>query len=328
MRTIVGLLLLFPPLLIADTADRGIVRVSAGTREPLNDRGLGFIVEKDGFVLTTYTNLIDPASGVLLERIRAALGAETYAAEVIGVEPTLNLGILKLQTDTEFTPVTAAVGLDPVPGAKLQAVAREDQGALRFIDGEITALNTKQCYQHSLASTMFRAKITIPAGSIGGPVFYAETGAVAAIYTGFKPALEPGHTEGTGETHLLPINLCFNIYESLKTKQSLKSPWTGFAVRPLNETEKRYFPTEKKHHGGVAIEDIWENSPAQKMGIREGDILVQLGYNRILSVADFQKWLYMYGVDHPVKLYFLRDGIHYLVADYVIEERPQWAKPR
>jgi hypothetical protein len=29
-----------------------------------------------------------------------------------------------------------------------------------------------------------------------------------------------------------------------------------------------------------------------------------------------------------VKLYFLRDGIHYLVADYVIEERPQWAKPR
>lgn len=322
------LLLLLPALPAADTADRGIVRLSAGIREPLEARGLGFIVEKDGFVLTTYTNLIDPASGVLLDRIRAASGTKSYAAEVIGVEPTLNLGILKLQADTEFTPVTAAVNQDPVPGAELQAVAREDQGALRLIDGEITALNTKQCYQHSLASTMFRARITIPDDSIGGPVFYAESGAVAAICTGFKPALEPGHTEDTGETHLLPINLCFNIYESLKTKRSLKSPWTGFSVRSLSDTEKRFFPTAKKHHGGVAIEDVWEDSPAQKMGVREGDILVQLGFNRILSVADFQKWLYMYGVDHPVKLYFLRDGIHYVVADYVIEERPLWARPR
>ena len=76
-------------------------------------------------------------------------------------------------------------------------------------------------------------------------------------------------------------------------------------------------------HGGVAIEDVWEGSPAQKLGIQVGDILVQFSYNRILSVADFQKWLYMYGVGQPVKLYVLRNGTEYLVADYVIEERPQ-----
>lgn len=308
--------------------ERGVVFVAAGHQEPLPPRGLGFVVEKEGFVLTAYQNLIDPASGVLLERISARVGGVTYKAGVIGVEPTLNLGILKLESESDLPFVSSARTSEPIPGARLQAVACEPGGTLRFIDGAVTALNTKLCYQHSLASTMFRASLTIPDESIGGPVFHADTGEVAAIFTGFKPPLNPGHLETTRETHLLPINLCFNIYESLKTKRSLKSPWTGFSVRPLKEEEKRYFPTEKTHQGGVAIEDVWDNSPAQTMGVREGDILVQLGYNRILSVADFQKWLYMYGVDHPVKLYFLRDGTNYVVADYVIEERPEWAKPR
>jgi serine protease Do len=325
MKTLFTLLMLSASL-FAETADRGVVRIFGSMQEPLEPRGLGFIVEKDGFVLTNYDNLVEKTSERLFARLEVTSGSKRYAAEIIGVEPTINLGILKLQDET-FTPVTSAVKREPAPGADLQAVSLEN-GTLKIIDGQVTALNTKQCYQHSLAATMFRAKLTIPAESIGGPVFYADSGEVAAIYTGFKPAAEPGHAENTAETHLLPINLCFNIYDSLKTKRSLKSPWTGFAVRPLNDAEKRFFPTAKKHHGGIAIEDIWENSPAQKMGIREGDILVQFSYNRILSVADFQKWLYMYGVGQPVKLIILRNGTEYLMTDYVIEERPQWAKPK
>lgn len=324
MKTFFAFLLLSVPL-IAETPDRGVVRLFAGMKEPLEARGLGFLVEKDGFVLTNYDNLVDKTSERLYERFEVASGSDRYTAEIIGVEPTINLGILKLQTERTFTPVVSATKREPAPGDELQAVSLEN-GTLRLIDGQVTALNTKQCYQHSLAATMFRAKLTISAESTGGPVFYADSGEVAAIHTGFKPAAEPGHAENSEETHLLPISLCFNIYESLKTKRSLKSPWTGFAVRPLNDTEKRFFPTAKKHHGGLAIEDIWENSPAQKMGLREGDILVQFSYNRILTVADFQKWLYMYGVGHPVKLYILRNGTEYLIADYVIEERPEWAK--
>lgn len=326
MKTIF-LLLMMTAALGAETAHRGIVRLFAGMNEPLEARGLGFLVEKEGFVLTNYDNLTDQATERLFQRLAVTSGSKRYVAEIICVEPTINLGILKLQTEEHFTPVIPALKREPAPGAALQAVSLEND-TLRLIDGEVTALNTKQCYQHSLAATMFRAKLTIPAESIGGPVFYQDSGEVAAICTGFKPMVEPGHAENSGETHLLPINLCFNIYESLKTKRSLKSPWTGFAVRPLNDAEKRFFPTAKKHHGGIAIEDIWENSPAQRMGIREGDILVQFSYNRILSVADFQKWLYMYGVGQPVKFIILRNGTEYLITDYVIEERPPWAKPR
>ncbi|NJM55196.1 MAG: serine protease [Verrucomicrobiae bacterium] len=322
-----AILLLSASSLLAETPDRGVVRIAGGMAEPLQARGLGFVVEKEGFVLTTYSNLVEAGSGRLFERIVVFSGTNRHAAEIIGLEPTINLGILKLEAEAAFTPVAAAVKREPKPGDALKAVSFPD-GALRLRDGEVTALNTKQCYQHSLAATMFRARITIPSGSVGGPVFYADTGEVAAIHTGFKPAVEPGHVEDAGETHLLPVGLCFNIYESLKTKRSLKSPWTGFSVRALDDEERRFFPTTKKHHGGVAVEEVWPGGPAERLGVKPGDILVQFSYNRILGVADFQKWLYMYGVGHPVKLHVLRNGVDYLAAEYVIEERPEWAKPR
>lgn len=78
----------------------------------------------------------------------------------------------------------------------------------------------------------------------------------------------------------------------------------------------------------MAIEYVWPGSPAEKLGLKENDILVQFSYNRILSVAEFQKWLYMFGVGQPVKLMILRNGNQYLVADYVIEERPASARPK
>ena len=306
-------------------------KVPPGTPErglPVN-RCLGFIVEKEGFLLTNYKNLTDPASGRLLDdfQVRVEGSDEPMSADIIGVEPTLNIGILKIDSDLTFKPSDTAREKPVVVGARLAAAIAFHDRSWKIVEGSVAALNTRQCYQESLTSTMFRARINLTSESLGGPVFDPVSGEVVALYTGFKPVPEPGHQEVLDETHLMPITLCFNIYDSIKQKGSLKSPWTGFSVRALNENELKFFPTAKKHQGGVAIEHVWENSPAQRLGIQVDDILVQFSYNRILSVADFQRWLYMYGVGHPVKLMIVRHG-QYLVTDYTIEERPLWARPK
>lgn len=313
----------------------GLVRIEGwslggSAAAPVN-RCLGFVVEKDGFVLSNFANLTDPATGLLLDSFRVVIADgsdKTHTASIIGVEPTINLGILKLDGDGEFATARIANSREVEVGAKMAAVGGFESGKAVWTFGEVAGLNTRQCYQESLTSTMFRARISIPEGSLGGPVVFADSGEVVALHTGFKPVVEAGHVEAEGETHLLPIHLCFNIYDSIKQKRSLKSPWTGFSVRPLNEAEGRFFPTARTHRGGIAIEHVWPDSPASRLGLREGDILVQFSYNRILSVADFQKWLYMYGVGHPVKLMILRNGTEYLVADYTIEERPAAARPK
>ncbi len=305
----------FPGLVRIESYEK-VHMAGKDSAQPVN-RSLGFIVEKDGFLLTNYKNLTNPGNGSLLEDFHVTLTDgthRTFTATVIGMEPTINLGILKIGAKENFEVAKIGRAKEVATGNRLAAVGGFESGKPQATLGEVAGLNTRECYQESLTSTMFRAKIEIPEESIGSPVVLSDASEVVAIYTGFKPTAEKEHQEVSSETHLLPINLCFNIYDSIKQKGSLKSPWTGFSVRALNESELKFFPTAKKHHGGIAIEHIWPDSPAAKLGLRVNDILVQFSYNRILTVADFQKWLYMHGVGQQRRTVRHADGGERVIA--------------
>ena len=316
---------------------------SADAKSKPAGEGLGFVVESQGLILTSYEILKNPKTQALRQTVSAQLvGAEKrFAAAIVGIEPTLNFAILKIESD------------DPLPASKLcaregikvgqtvRALAGIKDGKPSYSAGKITDLNSKECYQQSMTATMLRAKIEIPQSSLGGPVFN-DQGEVVAIFTGHVPSdyHPPESQDGSekkahldfekaneGKIYLLPIFLVSTIYESLKLKKSLKSPWTGFSVRPLAEAERKFFPY-KRFRSAVGVEHVWEDGPAEKLGVRKDDLLVGFSYYRTNSVAEFQKWLYAHGVGFEVKLYFLRDGKEFLTVPYKIEERPKWAVPK
>ncbi|MBT62393.1 MAG: hypothetical protein CML13_04185 [Puniceicoccaceae bacterium] len=296
-------------------------------------RSLGFIVEQEGFLLTTYESLTVPETGTLLPRIEVQLSSgaaqQAYRARVIGVEPTLNFAVLKIESDASFEVSTILGDRELLPGEPIFALTQADRPELHLVSGRLQSLNSKECYQQDLTATMLAAEIEIPPSGIGGPVFDG-TGAVIGMYTGYHPPEdEDEHLDEEAElTHILPIFLAFNIYDSIKQRQSLASPWTGFSVRPLNAMEQQQFPiAQGKFTGGIALEYIWENSPAQAMGLKVDDILLRFAYYPIHSPADFQKWLYLYGVGRTVKFFILREG-EILLQEYTIEERPAWAIPQ
>ncbi len=298
--------------------------------EPLR-RGLGFVVESDGFVLTAYENLTDPHSGRLLARITVRLsrgeGFRSLPARIISVEPTLGFGILKLDADSPLRVSQVRRDAGPTVGEEIFAVVDPIPEGATPVKGRISGLNTKECYQQSLTATMVRAEIELPRDAIGAPLYGAD-GRVIALYTGYAPIRREPLIDGGDDIHVLPIRLVFNIYDSIKRRSSLVSPWTGFSVRSLEPEEYGIFPTVRGHRAGIGIEYVWPGGPAERMGVRPGDVLVQLSYSPIASVADFQKWLYAYGVGHEIKLVFVRDRKDYWFVDYVIQERPGWAIPQ
>lgn len=299
---------------------------------------LGTVIEDSGFMLTVYKPLCDPTTGALPEAMRAVVWQQGVRSErtahVVAIEPTLNLAILELDGESTLraSPMLREAGL-----AVGQAVSATfmDGERLRTVDGTISGLRAKECYQESLTSTMMRVVIALPKGAVGAPI-RAASGEVIALYTGYD---EPSQTEPAaegaehvalqpGETYVMPIDLPLNIYEGIKQRRSMRSPWTGFSVRPLTEAERAYFPTDRRHQGGVGIEYVWKGSPAEKMGVRVDDILVQFSHFNVTSPAEFQGYLYTYGVGPTVELVFLRGSREYLAASYTIEERPSWAKPK
>jgi S1-C subfamily serine protease len=292
---------------------------------------LGFVTESTGFVVTAYAPLVDAKTGRLAESIRIRPRGERRAvarsARVIGVEPTLGFAVLQIEDAHDLEPSRLRRDAAPEPGTPLFAPTRADGTDPGTLAGTLTALNTRECYQESLTSTLYQAALPLPLDAAGAPV-YTGDGEIVAIYTGAMPEDGETHEEIEGSIHILPITLVQNIYDSLKQKKSLRSPWTGFSVRPLTIAEARRFPTEKGFRSGIGIEYVWPGSPAAKLGIRPGDVLLQFSHNPIASVADFQKWLYLYGAETKAQLVFLRGETEHLVTEMTIEERPAWAKPR
>jgi len=316
-----------------------VVKVEAFTassanphREPVAT-ALGFMVEKEGFLLTVYQRLVHQETGDLLPLIKVTVaegaGVKTYDATIIGVEPTLDFALLKIDRPEPFVISTIGQGTVAAPNIRLRAFPGFPPSGETWCSGRLLDLNSIECYQENLTQSMFRADLRIPLEAVGTPVF-ADDGAVVALFTGYEPPHLPGDESEDEErvTHLLPVTLLFNIYNSIKQRQSLASPWTGFSVRRLSPEEQRQFPiADGRFAGGIALEFIWKDSPAEAMGLKNGDILVRFAYNPILSPADFQRWLYLYGVGRSADLYIARDG-KVTIHKYTIEERPDWAVPR
>ncbi len=284
----------------------------------------GFFVESDGFLLTSYKTLLLKDGYTLANDVEISLSRSSrivYEASIVAVEPTLNFAILKISPQTEIVPVSIAPREHIHASEDIFTFESTQQDKPNFLRGTIENLNAKECYQESMTGTMLEVELKIPDKLLGSPV-YNSLGEVIGLHTGYSPA--DGHTD---EQYILPIFLAFNIYESIKDKKSFISPWTGFSVRPLSKQEQSLFPF-KRLQGGIGIEYVWKDSPAEKLGIKVDDILLKFSYYPTPSPAEFQKWLYAYGVGGKVTLHILRNKQEYLTVDYQIEARPDWAVPK
>jgi S1-C subfamily serine protease len=294
----------------------------------------GFVVEADGMILTSYQPLIDPATEALHPRIEVAglveFSGKSLSASIVAVEPTLNFAILNVETTKKLKASKLCPREKIVVGAPIHARTTLVNNSAHLSSGKITDLNSMECYQETMTATMLQAAIKVPDAALGGPLFNNK-GEVVAIHTGYSKTAEDEPHDGPeieeGKIHILPIFLVFNIYEAVKLKGNMKSPWTGFSVRPLSKKEKSIFP-QGRFSGGVGIDAVWPDSPADKLGIQKDDMLVAFSYYPTENVAAFQKWLYMYGVGFKVKLHFIRGADKYFSVDYTIEERPASARPR
>ncbi|GAB3382523.1 S1C family serine protease [Spongiibacter taiwanensis] len=295
--------------------------------QPLAD-SMGVIVEAEGFILTSYTGLLNPLSDLLADTVFVKLKGEERRwrqADIVSIEPTLNFAILRIEASKPLP----AVGF--VPADELHTgralLSASQRSANRFQRGEISHMNTMECYQDSMTATMLKADFDAPSPALGNPIFSGD-GRLVALETGYL-APETSETDPSSQApghYVLPAFLAFNIYHAVKFKKSFKSPWTGFSVSALNSFQQKQLPVER-YLTGVAIDRVWANSPASALGIQPGDLLLRFHHYPIATVADFQKWLYQYGVGAEVKLHLLRDR-QLIILPYKIEERPTWAIPK
>jgi S1-C subfamily serine protease len=303
------------------TAERGMAWIQAHNEELRYSgyrkvrSGSGFLVSDDGYVLTADHLLRDEEGEIVTLASVELRDGRHVTTRVVGAEPTIDLAVLQLvdlkdPQERNVPPVTLGDSDAVQVGNWVIAVGDPPGADVTYAVGTLAARPERQCYQDDLSRTLFQTSIAVPPESQGGPLLDVQGRAIALTVQ--RPGgFDLDGAGAAGSTYALPMNLVLTIYEALKVAQSDRSPWIGVSVLELASARRRLGSKARSTpfpRTGVYIDAVFDPSPASRAGVRPGDFLVAMGTHRVLSVGDFQKWLYLGGIGNEVEVELERGG--------------------
>ncbi|MDX5518066.1 MAG: PDZ domain-containing protein, partial [Wolbachia endosymbiont of Andrena agilissima] len=138
-------------------------------------------------------------------------------------------------------------------------------------------------------------------GNSGGPLFDLN-GKVIGINTAIYSPSESGGNVGIG--FAIPSNLAMSIIDTLKSGKKIKHGWLGVQVQPI--TKEFAESLGLKDIKGALVASIVKDSPAEKGGIKVGDILLEFDGKKIDRMTQLPQMVSRAGPEKKVQVKLLR----------------------
>jgi len=245
------------------------------TERKASSLGSGFIIKDDGTVITN-NHVIANAEDILVR-----VGDKEYKAKVVGADPYMDVAVLKMQTKDKFKPVK--FGDSDISRVGDWAVAIGNPFGLggTVTAGIISARNRD--INLTRYDDFIQTDASINQGNSGGPLFNLK-GEVIGINTAI---IAPGQSGSIGIGFAIPANAASNVINQLIEFGETKRGWLGVRIQ---EVTKEIADVEKlKKPQGALVASVGENSPADKAGVKAGDIILEFDGKKIDTMRTLPK---------------------------------------
>ena len=271
-----------------------------GNQIPSTVSGSGFLISEDGYILTNYHVVEEAVMGGFHVTVTAFDGS-VYIGRIAGADEDADIAVIKIENDSKRH-VTFGNSEEISVGDEIYIVGNP-YGILEFsmTAGHISGLNREiATEENENALNMFQVDAAVYAGNSGGPV-YTPDGKVIGIITA---KYSTSGMEGIG--FALPINDVLPIVNELIEKGYVSgkaSLGVSFDSR-YNTVYSRYY----RLPDGAFVSSVDEGSCAEKAGIRQGDILMQIGEYGITEYSDIAAVLRHFSAGESTEIRLYRDG--------------------
>ncbi len=255
--------------------------------------GSGFIIKEDGVVITN-NHVIKDAEDILVR-----IGTKEYKAKVIGADPYMDIAVLKMETKDKFKAVKFGDSDKARVGDWVVAIGNPFGLGGTVTSGIISARNRD--INLTRYDDFIQTDASINQGNSGGPLFNLE-GEVIGINTAI---IAPGQSGSIGIGFAIPANAASNVIDQLIKFGETKRGWLGVRIQEVTkeiaEVEKLTKPS------GALVASVGENSPADKAGIKAGDIILEFDGKKIDTMRKLPKVVANTEVGKSVKLRIWRN---------------------
>jgi len=263
------------------------------TERKASSLGSGFIIDAKGTVVTN-NHVIAGADDILVR-----VGDKEYKAKVIGADPYMDIAVLKMQTKDQFKPVGFGDSDKARVGDWAVAIGNPFGLGGTVTAGIISARNRD--INLTRYDDFIQTDASINQGNSGGPLFNLK-GEVIGINTAI---IAPGQSGSIGIGFAIPANAAENIIDQLIKFGETKRGWLGVRIQ---EVTKEIAEVEKlKKPQGALVASVGENSPADKAGIKAGDIILNFDGKNIDTMRTLPKVVASTEVGKSVELKIWRN---------------------
>ncbi|WP_448168046.1 Do family serine endopeptidase [Burkholderia ambifaria] len=275
--------------------------------EPAANLGSGVIVSAEGYILTNQ-HVVDGA-----DQIEVALAdGRTATAKVIGSDPETDLAVLKINM-TNLPTITLGRSDQSRVGDVVLAIGNPFGVGQTVTMGIISALGRNHLGINTFEN-FIQTDAPINPGNSGGALVDVNgnlLGINTAIYS------RSGGSLGIG--FAIPVSTARTVLESIITTGSVTRGWIGVEPQDVTPEIAESFGLQQKT--GAIVAGVLQGGPADKAGIKPGDILVSVNGDEITDTTKLLNTVAQIKPGTSTKVHVVRKGKEFDV-NVVIGKRP------
>lgn len=231
--------------------------------EPSSSLGSGVIVSKDGFIITN-NHVIEAA-----DEIKVALSdGRKLTATLVGADPDTDLAVLKIDAGNNLPAIHFGNPDQVKVGDVVLAIGQPFGFGQTVTLGIVSALGRNHLGLNTFEN-FIQTDAAINPGNSGGALVDHQgqlIGINSAIYS------QSGGSQGIG--FAIPVTTARNVMEQIIQNGSVTRGWIGVEVQDLNAELATSFNLDTSE--GALIAGVVRNGPADKAGVKSGDLLVEI----------------------------------------------------
>jgi serine protease Do len=261
--------------------------------------GSGFVVSSDGLILTN-AHVVEGS-----DQVKVTLkDGKTYQGKVMGTDPLTDVAVIKIEA-TGLPAVTFADSDTLQPGEWAIAIGNP-LGLDNTVTTGIVSATGRSSAQVGVADkrvSFIQTDAAINPGNSGGPLLNAQ-GQVIGINTAIIQ-----NAQGLG--FAIPVNAARDVAEELIATGKVDHPFLGIQMAQITPELKQELKSQKDFAvdatEGILIVEVVPNSPADRAGLKSGDVINQIAEQKVTTADQVQQAVEKTDVGKKINLGLLRN---------------------
>jgi len=258
-----------------------------------NSLGSGFIISKDGYLLTNHHVVSNASEIVVKMKDRREL-----IAKLIGSDESTDVALLKVEA--KDLPVVEIGSPDQLQVGEWVLAIGTPFGFDQSATAGIVSAKGRSLPDGNYVP-FIQTDVAINPGNSGGPLFNMQGKVV-----GINSQIYSRSGGYMGLSFAIPIDVAMNVVEQIKSKGKVSRGWLGVQIQDVTRQLAESFNMDRPH--GALVAKVIPGGPAEKAGLQIGDIIVEFNGQIVETSGELPPRVGVTPIDEKAKLKIIRQG--------------------